>query len=274
MKKIAFIGCGNMGQAMLSGILRSGWSKKEDVVVHSHGEGWQESIREEYGVQIADSNRQATEEADLIVLAVKPSIYSEVLKEIGPALSGSEVICGIAPSFSIDALRRDLGSERGWVVRAMPNTPALVGAGISGYCFEEGMPEAQAELARGFFEAFGQAVEVKEELMAAVGSVSGSAPAYIYMVIEAMTQGGIALGLTAEQAQSFAASTVAGAAKMVQERGEHPARLREQVSSAGGTTIAGVNALEKSGFKGALIEAMEASAQRFREMEKETFQKE
>lgn len=267
MKKIAFIGCGNMGQAMLAGILKSGWAKPEEVAVHSQGQGWRVQIQDTYGVALADSNVEAAKEAALVVLAVKPNVYAQVLKEIGPVIGLDQVVCGIAPAYSLASLRRDLGSDRGWMARAMPNTPALVGAGITGYCLEPGMPEAQADLARSFFAAFGQALEVQENLMAAVGSVSGSAPAFIYMVIEAMTQAGIGLGLTAGQAQTFAASTVAGAAKMVQETGDHPGALRDAVSSAGGTTIAGVNTLEKLAFKGALIEAMEASACRFRKME-------
>lgn len=272
MKKLALIGCGNMGQAILSGVLNTRWAQGSEIAVHSHGQGWQDRVRIDFGVNVAGSNAEAAQGAEVVVLAVKPNSYQDVLQELRPVIQGDQIVCGIAPAYSLANLRRQLASDQGWIARAMPNTPALVGAGITGYCFEAAMPPDRQDLARSFLEAFGQAIEVEEDLMAAVGSVSGSAPAFIYMVIEAMTQGGIGLGLTASQAQAFATATVAGAAKMVQETGSHPAQLRDAVSSAGGTTIAGVNHLEKKAFKGALIEAMEASAQRFRDMEDEASQ--
>lgn len=267
MKKIAFIGCGNMGEAMLAGVLNQGFAQGQEICVHSKRAERRQTLESRYGVMVADSNAQAVQGAKLVVLAVKPNIYEEVLTECKPFFNDESLILGIAPAYTIGKLKSLVEGSGAKIVRAMPNTPALVGAGMTGVSYDTNLTIEEKAYIQGFLEAFGQVIEVKEDLMPAVGSVSGSSPAFIYMVIEAMAQAAIALGLPAKDAYQFAQASVAGSAKLVGESEKHPGQLRDAVCSAGGTTITGVNCLEKNGFKGNLIEAMEKTAERFRYLE-------
>lgn len=267
MKKVGWIGCGNMGEAMLAGALNAGWCTAEEMVVHTARSARSESLAATYGVTALPDNRAVAQAARIVVLAVKPNIYETVLTEIADVLQADQIVLAIAPAYSISAVYRVLNRNDVPVARAMPNTPSMIGQGVAGVCFSEQMCAEDRALVLSFFDAFGQGIEVREELMHAVGSVSGSAPAFVYMMIEGMAEGAIALGIPAADAYRFAAHTVAGAAGMVVETGTHPAVLRDAVCSAGGTTIAGVAALESSGFKGKVIEAMRASSTRFLDME-------
>lgn len=269
MKKyqLGFIGCGNMGRAMLAGALNAGFTSAERVCIHTNTAAHQEAIAAEYGVATAESNSALAKECEIIVLAVKPNIYKHVLKEIRDVLARGQVLVAIAPAYSIAFLHAFVLYGDVAIARAMPNTPAQIGQGMTGLCFSENASTMQRNTVTRFFESFGKVVIVHEEMMHAVGSVSGSSPAFVYMVIEAMAQGAIKLGIPAKDAITFAAQSVLGAAAMVLETGEHPAVLRDAVCSAGGTTIAGVAALEKDGMKAALIDAMDASSEKFLAME-------
>lgn len=267
MKKLGFIGCGNMGEAMLAGVLKNGWAKGEEILVHTKRPERGLELHDTYHVGVRSSNREVAEEAAMLVLAVKPNMYKQVLEEIADVLTSEHTVIGIAPAFTVAALTRAVGNSAVKIARAMPNTPALVGKGMTGLCFSDQMAEDDRKAVRGFFEAFGRVMEVEEQLMPAVGSVSGSSPAFVYMMIEAMAQGAIEQGMTAGQAYTFAAAAVEGAAHLVLQSGEHPAKLRDAVCSAGGTTIAGVNELERNGFKGNTINAMHASEARFKALE-------
>lgn len=272
MKKyqLGFIGCGNMGRAMMSGALDKGWTTAERVVIHTHRKETMDTIAAQYGVAVADSNRALTENADIIVLAVKPNIYADVLADIREVLTEGQIVLAIAPAYSIASIAALVQNEGVRVARAMPNTPAQIGEGMAGLAFSDNMTGAERALVQSFFESFGKVAVVREDAMHAVGSVSGSSPAFVYMVIEGMAEGAIKLGIPAKDAYTFAAQSVLGAAALVLETGEHPAVLRDAVCSAGGTTIAGVAALEASGFKGAIMEAMDRSSEKFLAMEAKT----
>ena len=269
MKKyqLGFIGCGNMGRAMMSGALEKGWTTAERVVIHTHRKETMDTLAAQYGVAVADSNRALAENADIIVLAVKPNIYADVLADIREVLTEGQIVLAIAPAYSIASIAALVQNEGVRVARAMPNTPAQIGKGMAGLAFSDNMTGAERALVQSFFESFGKVAVVREDAMHAVGSVSGSSPAFVYMVIEGMAEGAIKLGIPAKDAYTFAAQSVLGAAALVLETGEHPAVLRDAVCSAGGTTIAGVAALEASGFKGAIMEAMDRSSEKFLAME-------
>ena len=265
--QLGFIGCGNMGRAMMSGALEKGWTTAERVVIHTHRKETMDTLAAQYGVAVADSNRALAENADIIVLAVKPNIYADVLADIREVLTEGQIVLAIAPAYSIASIAALVQNEGVRVARAMPNTPAQIGEGMAGLAFSDNMTEAERALIQSFFESFGKVAVVREDAMHAVGSVSGSSPAFVYMVIEGMAEGAIKLGIPAKDAYTFAAQSVLGAAALVLETGEHPAVLRDAVCSAGGTTIAGVAALEASGFKGAIMEAMDRSSEKFLAME-------
>lgn len=269
MKKyqLGFIGCGNMGRAMMSGALDKGWTTAERVVIHTHRKETMDTLATQYGVAVADSNRALAENADIIVLAVKPNVYADVLTDIREVLTEGQIVLAIAPAYSIASIAALVQNEGVRVARAMPNTPAQIGKGMAGLAFSDNMTGAERALVQSFFESFGKVAVVREDAMHAVGSVSGSSPAFVYMVIEGMAEGAIKLGIPAKDAYTFAAQSVLGAAALVLETGEHPAVLRDAVCSAGGTTIAGVAALEASGFKGAIMEAMDRSSEKFLAME-------
>lgn len=269
MKKyqLGFIGCGNMGRAMMSGALDKGWTTAERVVIHTHRKETMDTLATQYGVAVAESNRALAENADIIVLAVKPNVYADVLTDIREVLTEGQIVLAIAPAYSIASIAALVQNEGVRVARAMPNTPAQIGKGMAGLAFSDNMTGAERALVQSFFESFGKVAVVREDAMHAVGSVSGSSPAFVYMVIEGMAEGAIKLGIPAKDAYTFAAQSVLGAAALVLETGEHPAVLRDAVCSAGGTTIAGVAALEASGFKGAIMEAMDRSSEKFLAME-------
>lgn len=269
MKKyqLGFIGCGNMGRAMMAGALDKAWTTAERVVVHTQRQETMDDLAAQYGVDVAENNRALAENAEIIVLAVKPNIYAEVLADISDVLTEGQIVLAIAPAYSIASIAALVQNEGVRVARAMPNTPAQIGEGMAGLAFSDNMTAEERSLIQSFFESFGKVAVVREDAMHAVGSVSGSSPAFVYMVIEGMAEGAIKLGIPAKDAYTFAAQSVLGAAAMVLETGAHPAILRDAVCSAGGTTIAGVAALEARGVKGAIMEAMDCSSEKFLAME-------
>jgi pyrroline-5-carboxylate reductase len=216
-------------------------------------------------VRTVVSNKEAVAAADVVLLSVKPQIIDAVLEEIAADVGSSKLVVSIAAGVTIAAIARRL-PQGARIVRTMPNTPALAGAGAAAMAAG---PHATAEdlaLARALLESVGTAVVVAEPLLDAVTGLSGSGPAFVYLFIEALADGGVKAGLPRAEALQLAAQTVLGAAKLVLESGEHPGRLKDQVTSPGGTTIAGVHALERAGFRGAVIDAVEAAARRSREL--------
>ena len=265
--KLGFIGCGNMGRAMLEGAVNTKWCAAEKICLSTKSAETRETIAAKNGVIALENNREVAKNSDIIVLAVKPNIYKSVLEDIREVLKDGQILLAIAPAYSTDAVSAVVGKSGVRVARAMPNTPAQIGQGMSGLCFSDNMDGSERALVTSFFESFGKVAVVREDVMHAVGSVSGSSPAFVYMFIEAMAQGAIKLGIPAKDAILFAAQSTLGAASLVLETGEHPAVLRDNVCSAGGTTIEGVATLEAQGFKGAIIEAMDKTSKKFLQME-------
>lgn len=263
--KIGFIGCGNMGSAMIGGILKKGIFSKEEIIVSNLTEEGSRRSREKLGVVTTLDNCEVVRRAKLVVLAVKPQFYEEVLNEVKSELTQEHMIVGIAPGKTLEWLREKCGLPLK-VVRFMPNTPAMVGEGMTGVCFNEQVTQEEKEKIREITDSFGRTEFVPERLMDAVGAVSGCSPAYIFMLVEAMADAAVALGMARKQAYSFAAQAVLGSAKMVLETGLHPGELKDMVTSPAGTTIEGVRTLENAGFRSAVFEALIAAAEKGRKL--------
>ena len=265
MAKIGFIGMGNMGFAMLKGCLN--FFDKSDMLFTDANTERMEKVTSETGVLHVESNAELANSVKYIVLAVKPQFYSQVLKNIENIVRKDHVIISIAPGITIDNLKDALGYEKR-IVRAMPNTPALLGEGMTGVCYDGTLFSFdEKEVIASIFNSFGKFKLVEERLMSAVTAASGSSPAYVYMFIEAMADGVVKQGLPRNVAYEMVAQTVLGAAKMVLETGKHPGELKDMVCSPGGTTIAGVAALEENGFRNSIIKACDACydvAEKFR----------
>jgi pyrroline-5-carboxylate reductase len=264
-KKLVFLGTGNMAEALLKGLLREGTVDPDEIVCAEPRAERREEIADRYGVEVTGDNRAAAALADLIVLSVKPQVVDAVLTEIGAALGPRALVVSVAAGVPIAALGRRLPAGTR-IIRTMPNTPALVGAGATALARGPHATDADLTVARALFEAVGTAVVVDEALLDAVTGLSGSGPAFVFMAIEALADGGVKAGLPRATALMLAAQTVLGAARLVLETGQHPGELKDQVTSPGGTTIAGVHALESRGFRAALIDAVEAAVRRSREL--------
>lgn len=256
MKTFAFIGMGNMGQAMLKGCLNV--FSKNDLTFTDVSEVNCQNVKSSTGVEFVGTAFECLEQAKCIVLAVKPQVYPVVLQQLSEKVREEQIVISIAPSYSITQLKDALGDHTR-VVRAMPNTPAMVGEGMSGVCFsDDTFTEEERDLIRSFFNSFGKMEEVPEHLINAVTVASGSSPAFVYMFIEALADSAVKYGMPRDKAYTFAAQAVLGSAKMVLETGEHPGRLKDNVCSPGGTTIEGVAVLESKGMRSAVIEAASA----------------
>lgn len=253
MATIGFIGMGNMGSAMLKGLLKV--FDKSEIIFAEKSQETLKRVSEQTGVTYVESNAECANNAKYVILAVKPQYYDGVLKNIQYALTAENIVISIAPGISIEYLKKKLGAEKR-IVRAMPNTPALLGCGMTGVSYNnDELSFAEKDVLKQIFSSFGKFQVVEEKLMNAVVCASGSSPAYVYMFIEALADSAVKYGLPRDKAYEFTAQTVLGAAKMVLETKEHPAVLKDKVCSPGGTTIAGVAALEEHGFRNAIIKA-------------------
>lgn len=253
MQKFGFIGIGNMGYAMLKGAL--GYKKPSELTFTDVALSRMEEVKTETGVEYYTDKKEMLRNVTYIVLAVKPQYLSQIAEEIRGLITNDQIVISILPGISIDSLREVLATEAK-IVRTMPNTPALVGEGMTGICFSEDVfTEEEKQNILSFFGSFGKYEIVEERLMDAVVCASGSSPAYVYMFIEALADSAVKYGIPRSQAYTFAAQTVLGSAKMVLETGQHPGKLKDDVCSPGGTTIAAVSALEECGFRNAVIKA-------------------
>lgn len=266
-KVLAFIGGGNMGQAMIGGIIKAGLYEPTSIIVSDLNENSLKSVSEAYGVRTKTDNNEAAQEADILVLSVKPNLYPVVIKGIKKQVKKDVIVVTVAAGKDMAGTEEMFGRKMK-VVRIMPNTPALVNAAMSGISGNDMVTKEELQEVVTLFESFGEAEIVPEKLMDAVTAVSGSAPAYVYMFIEAMADGAVLQGMPRPQAYKFAAQTVLGAAKMVLDTGMHPGALKDMVTSPGGTTIEAVASLEKSGLRSAVIEAMGACADKSKAMSK------
>ncbi len=256
MAKIGIIGIGNMGYAIAKGLLKQ--YGKEDIVFTDVNKDRCAQVSKELGIDWVKSNQECAKLATYIVLAVKPQYFDPLLEQLKDTVTEKNVIISIAPGITTTQLKEKLGEEKR-VVRAMPNTPALLGEGMTGVCYDEkAFSDEEKHAVESIFTSLGKMRIVEERLMNAVVCVSGSSPAYVYLFIEALADSAVKYGLPRDAAYEMAAQAVVGSARMVLETGEHPGALKDKVCSPGGTTIAGVSALEEFGFRNAVIKASDA----------------
>lgn len=266
-KKITFIGAGNMGGAILSGLITRNLVEASNVTVFDTYEPKLAEFEEKYKVNTEKDVSLAVKQADIVILAVKPNVMESVLQNITSSLKETVILVSIAAGVSIEnIIKNTFDSVK--VARIMPNTPAMVGEGMSSVSVNDKVTEEEANLVLEIFNSLGKAELVPESLIDAVTGLSGSGPAYVYMFIEALADGAVVEGMPRDKAYKFAAQTVLGAAKMVLETGMHPGALKDMVTSPGGTTIAAVKSLEANGLRNAVIEAVGAATQKSRDMKK------
>ncbi len=260
MMRWGFIGAGKMATAMIRGMLRDG-TPPEAISASDPHPAARAALLNESGISTHGSNAEVAAGSDVLVLAVKPQMMAAVLAELRPAVTSEHLVVSIAAGVSLATLAAGLGPDRR-IARAMPNTPALVGEGAAAYCLGPAARPGDEATVRACLESVGLAFRVPEDQLDAVTGLSGSGPAFVYIMIEALADGGVRVGLPREVATALAAQTVLGSAKMVLETGLHPGALKDQVTSPAGTTIAGVHALERAGIRAGLIDAVEAAYRR------------
>ena len=258
--KLGFIGTGNMAGAIMGGIIKEGIISPDEIIGSDVFEAGREKVKSMYGIQVTADNIEVAEKADTLFLSVKPQFYASVISEIKDSVRENQLIITIAPGKTLAWLEEQFGKKLK-IVRTMPNTPAMVGEGMTAVCPNDSVTKEELDYALQILGAFGKTEVVSEHLIDAVVSVSGSSPAYVFMMIEAMADAAVADGMPRAQAYKFAAQAVYGSAKMVLETGKHPGELKDMVCSPGGTTIEAVRVLEEKGFRSALIEAMKACAE-------------
>ncbi len=277
--KLGFIGCGKMATALVQGVLKSGIALPGDILLADAIPAAAEKLAKATGATSVATNAELFIASDVLILAVKPGDALAALKSLAAGQMEStmrwawksdgpgqtKLLLSIVAGLQLSTMEATAG-DRLRVIRAMPNTPALIMQGATGFAIGTRATQEDADTARKIFGSVGVAEQVKEELLDAVTGLSGSGPAYVYTIVEALADGGVLMGLPRDLALRLAAQTVAGAAQMVLQAGEHPAVLRDQVTSPGGTTIAGIEALEEAGLRSALISAVRAASERAREL--------
>ena len=258
MMKLGFIGTGNMAGAIMGGIIKNQMFRPEEIIGADISEAGREKTKEAYGIEVTEDNRKAAD-SEVLILSVKPQYYADAIAEIKDCVRDDQLIITIAPGKTLAWLEEQFGKPVK-IVRTMPNTPALVGEGMTAACVNQYVTEEEKAYALKILSSFGKVELVPEHLIDAVVAVSGSAPAYVFMFIEAMADAAVAEGMPRAQAYEFAAQAVYGSAKMVLETGKHPGELKDMVCSPAGTTIEAVRVLEEKGLRSAVIEAMRACA--------------
>ena len=253
------------GNSMLKGILKSGEVAATDMIASAKSDKTRKKIEQELGIQKADTNAQVVDFADVVFLAVKPQFLEGVLNEIKDSVKEKQIFISIAPGKTLQWLGEHLG-EKTKVIRTMPNTPAMVGEGMTALCVNELVTEKETALAVKLCNTFGKTEVIPEHLMDAVVGVSGSSPAYVFMFLEAMADAAVADGMPRAQAYKFAAQSVLGSAKLMLETGKHPGELKDMVCSPAGTTIQAVRVLEEKGLRSAVIEAQTACVKKAKGM--------
>jgi pyrroline-5-carboxylate reductase len=265
--RIAFLGGGNMAEALIKGMLAAGVAKADQMLVTDVSADRLAHLQKAYGITVPQGNKDAVTRAGIAILCVKPQTMDHVLKEIADVAGRDKLVISIAAGVTIARIEKALaGGTR--VIRVMPNTPALVLSGAAGLAAGSASTASDMMTAQQIFGAVGRAVVVEEKLLDAVTGLSGSGPAYVFTIIEALADAGVKAGIPRELALELSAQTVYGAAKMVLETHEHPGRLREKVTSPGGTTVEGLHMLEKGKLRETLMNAVEAATARSKELGK------
>jgi pyrroline-5-carboxylate reductase len=265
-KKICILGTGNMGQALVSGLVGSGSSKPKNIICTDVREAKLMAVQKQYGVRTTTSNVEAVSQAEIIIYAVKPQIMARVLNETAKKLDMSKLIISIAAGVPMEAIESCLNKQLR-LIRVMPNIAAAVKEAATAVAAGKHASEEDIKLAMAIFDSIGKSVFIGENyLMDAITGLSGSGPAYIFLIVEAMADAGVKVGLSRQEALFLSAQTVLGAAKMLIETQEHPGQLRDKVTSPGGTAIAGLATLEEGGLRTTLIHAVEVATNRSREL--------
>ncbi|KAL4583452.1 hypothetical protein LXL04_008025 [Taraxacum kok-saghyz] len=260
--KLGFIGAGKMAESIARGVVKSGVLPASRIKT-AH-KGARRAAFESFGVGVAEHNNQVVENSDVVIFSVKPQVVKDAILQLRPLLSEKKLLVSVVAGVKLKDLQEWAGHDR--FIRVMPNTPAAVGEGASVMSLGAGATAEDGEIIGKLFGAVGKIWKADEKMFDAVTGLSGSGPAYIFLVIEALADGAVAAGLPRELALNLASQTVLGAASMARETGKHPGQLKDDVTSPGGTTIAGIHELEKSGFRGILINAVVAAAKRSREL--------
>lgn len=263
--KLGFIGCGNMASAMMSGIISNGIVLAENIMGADVFAPSREKAQATLGIKVTEENCEVVQWADAVVLSVKPQFYEAVIGEIRDNVKEGQLIITLAPGKTLQWLEAQFGKPVK-VIRTMPNTPAMVLEGMTAACPNAYVTDEELESVCKILRGFGDVEVVPEKMIDAVVAVSGSSPAYVFMMIEAMADAAVAEGMPRAQAYKFAAKAVLGSAKMVLETGKQPGELKDMVCSPGGTTIEAVKVLEATGFRSSLMEAMEACAEKSRSL--------
>jgi len=262
---IGFVGAGNMAEAMIRGLVRGGHVAPGKIAASGPRRERLDELAKQYGIETTTDNREVARKCGLVVLSVKPQIADKVLREIGDELHAGTLVVSICAGIDTAAIEEAVAPGVR-VVRAMPNTPALVGAGATAIAAGKLASEADVATARALFDAVGITVVLDEGHLDAVTGLSGSGPAYIFLILEALADAGVKVGLSRRNAQRLAAQTVMGSAKLLLETDEHPGKLKDMVTSPGGTAIAGLHTLEEGGLRTTLINAVETATKRAREL--------
>jgi len=264
-KRIAIIGAGNIGEALIGGMIRGNLTKPENILATRRSEDALQELKLKWGIAITTNNRKGVHGVDIIILAVKPQGANEVLEEIADVIEPHQLIISVMAGVTTQLISKKIGKDNP-IIRTMPNTPVLVDEGATALAKGAHATDEHLEFASTIFSAIGKVEILPENLMDAVTGLSGSGPAYIYMVIEAMTDGGVKMGIPRAIALRLAAQTVYGAAKLVMETRKHPAILKDEVTTPGGTAIAAVHELETHGLRTMLINAVATATQRSKEL--------
>lgn len=262
---LGIIGFGNMAEAITKGVLAGHLMEPSEILASRRDEKKRKEAETTYGIKTTADNCEVVKQADILLLAVKPQMLVDVISEIRPFVGKDQLVISIAAGKSIKWLCEQFGQTMK-IVRCMPNTPALVGEGCSGICFNALVSEEEKAYVLSLFDSLGLASEVPESLMDVVVGVSGSSPAYVFMFMEAMADAAVLAGMPRKQAYEFTAQAVLGSAKLMLETGKHPGELKDMVCSPGGTTIEAVKVLEEKGMRAAVMDAMEACINRSREL--------
>lgn len=263
--KLGFIGTGNMASAIMGGVIKNNIFAANEIIGSDLLAVGREKVQNQFGINVTASNKEVVEQAEVFVLSVKPQFYAEVIAEIKDSVREDQIVITIAPGKTLAWLEEQFGKQVK-IVRTMPNTPAMVGAGMTAAVPNAHLTQEEIDYVKTILESFGRVEFVPERLMDVVVSTSGSSPAYVYMMIEAMADAAVSGGMPRPQAYQFAAQAVLGSAKMVLEIGMHPGALKDMVCSPGGTTIEAVRTLEALGFRSSIIEAMKVCEEKSKTM--------
>ena len=266
-KKIGFIGCGNMGSAMVGGLIKSGFVSADDIIVSTKTEASSKKLKNEFNIATTLDSKGVAKESETIILAVKPNMYKNIVEEIKDELTKEKLIITIAAGIEIAHMEEWLGEDFK-IIRTMPNTPALVGEAMSAVCPNKNVLEEDLQYCINIFESFGECEVLEEKYFDGFIAVAGSSPAYVFMFIEAMADGAVKLGIPRVKAYKMAAQSVLGSAKMVLDTGKHPGELKDMVCSPAGTTIDAVVELEKLGLRNSVIQAMDKCAEKSKNLSK------